>query len=1016
MSKNKLIYYLYLIIYFISNCTIISKTEAEENNYESYIIQKYDTIESILIKKNLRPIYGKNGNIEEFIKLNKNKRKKNSHLIYPGEVVILPKKANYEVKKDEFAINLKKYEFSTSIHYKEASLETLTQLPEGYVYIEHTVKKGDMISILLKKYGASPIYGKNGNLFKTLELNPNKKPTKGDLIYPKEIIIIPILISKLKEINEIDRENLIILSSSNSKKTDLKKLSFKEFFEIYDKNKTNIPDDKKEIITKNKTNSNKIENSEIILKLKYDKNHIILNWKKRTTRKNYTYEILKSSYDEDNYQIIEKNIQSHFYEDLSIKDGMSYYYKIIGYDKEKNKIESNIEFIHTRPTPALNLISKLEKNKIILKWDEAKSYLPITYEVKRSLHSQKGYYSIKKGLTNLFFEDNTAKPGVKYYYIIKTFDTNDNYSLSNEVFINTSPNKIELNGYSKKEYIYLEWKDGKSKIPIKYDVLRSTSLNDEFKTIASNLKMKLFRDRAIERDNNYFYQIIGKNEDGVEIYSNIFSTKTEHSKIKLNISYENSEVHLNWNKNLGNIPLKYSVLRSPNNFNTYEVITENLNETEFIDKSALNGFQYFYKIIAENEYNKKIESNIVRILTKSNSVNNIKLNLIEKYDVEINWDKLITNSNYLYSIKRSYEKENNYETIAKNIKDNHFIDKKVKPGNEVFYIISAINKENIEVNSDIVSIITTPKDPIDLIAYSKDNSIFLSWKKLESNIKMEYEIFRSESPNFDDFILIHSSELDGKFEDKSILYEEKYIYKILVKCENLKSNFSEKVTIMSHNGRHTPHTLDMNLGVRYLTFNEYNNNSNSHAALYSAASPSISASLNQNWEDNLYSYFGSEVLYVDLLKSPIYDIINRQKYLFSTFFGVNYKTNYDVIYNAESSLSQDIVYESQGFNTMQDKLVYIINNKLSLGYQFFEKENIKALIEGSYILTFPINYGFKYIGNGYKGELKINHQSSAFGFGAKLFYLSRYTNTDSIKSNIIETGIIGEFSLELGYN
>jgi hypothetical protein len=55
--------FLYLIIYFISNSIFISKTEAEENNYEPYIIQKYDTIESILIKKNLRPIYGKNANI-----------------------------------------------------------------------------------------------------------------------------------------------------------------------------------------------------------------------------------------------------------------------------------------------------------------------------------------------------------------------------------------------------------------------------------------------------------------------------------------------------------------------------------------------------------------------------------------------------------------------------------------------------------------------------------------------------------------------------------------------------------------------------------------------------------------------------------------------------------------------------------------------------------------------------------------------------------------------------------------
>jgi hypothetical protein len=101
---------------------------------------------------------------------------------------------------------------------------------------------------------------------------------------------------------------------------------------------------------------------------------------------------------------------------------------------------------------------------------------------------------------------------------------------------------------------------------------------------------------------------------------------------------------------------------------------------------------------------------------------------------------------------------------------------------------------------------------------------------------------------------------------------------------------------------------------------------------------------------------------------------------------------------------------------MQDRFVYIMNNKFSLGYKFYQKENLYAEIEGTYIFTYPFNYGFNYVGNGYKGELKINHQSSALGLGAKLFYLNRKTNTDTVKSNVIETGIIAEFSLELGYN
>ncbi|MBX9839856.1 MAG: hypothetical protein K2X69_16250, partial [Silvanigrellaceae bacterium] len=601
----------------------------------------------------------------------------------------------------------------------------------------------------------------------------------------------------LKEMDEKDRENILILGSTDSEKTGLKKLNFKEFIDIQENDKKKKDEilelerkkeniikqnndeheetlEDKKVLENKKENNIKIDKSEIILKIKYDKNHVILNWNKRIQRKNYTYEIFKSSYEDDNYQLIEKNYQNHIYEDHSIKDGMSYYYRIIGYDKDKNKIESNIETIHTKPTSIENLNAKLENNKVILKWGIAKSNLPVTYEVKRSLHSNKGYYSLKKGLTNLFFEDETTKPGEKYFYIIKAFDTKDNFSISNEVYINTSPNKIELKGYLKNEYIYLEWKDGQSRIPIQYDVMRSNSLNGKFNPIASNLKMKFYRDRSIENANTYFYQIIGKNEDGIKIYSNIFSTKTSHSKITLSVTYENPEVHLKWNKNLGNIPLKYSVQRSLNNFKDYDVINENTNISEFIDKSPLNGFQYFYKITAEDENNIKVESNIVHILTKSNSVDNIQLILNEKYNVEIQWNKIVTNSKYLYTIKRSYEFDKNFEVIAKNLKDNYFVDKKAKPGNEIFYIISAVNNENMEVDSDIHSIITTPKEPIFFNLSLKNNSIFLNWQKIDSNLEIKYEIFRSEFPNKDEFILLDDSVIKNEYEDKSILPEEKY--------------------------------------------------------------------------------------------------------------------------------------------------------------------------------------------------------------------------------------------------
>ena len=238
--------------------------------------------------------------------------------------------------------------------------------------------------------------------------------------------------------------------------------------------------------------------------------------------------------------------------------------------------------------------------------------------------------------------------------------------------------------------------------------------------------------------------------------------------------------------------------------------------------------------------------------------------------------------------------------------------------------------------------------------------------------------------------------------------------------EKLESSNKEKIkdpneSILSHDEVSVPSTLKITTAVRYLTLNQFNTNNDRHAALYSAASPSISLDLMQNWEDNLTSYFGISDLYIDIMKSPIYFIKNRQFHLLSIHAGVEYTTNFNLYFQNELTTGQDLVYESEGYNTMEDHIIYIMNNKMLVGYTFFQFNNLKAQAEAAYIITVPLYKAQFHLGNGYSGAVKVRQQNSGFALATGIFYTDRMTYSESVQSNVIEFGIIGVLSLELGY-
>ncbi|APJ03765.1 hypothetical protein [Silvanigrella aquatica] len=83
-----------LVTLALTMVTLFANNSFANENYIEYKVQKNDTITTILKTHSLRPIYGKDGSLEEVLKINPHTKETNGDLIYVGEILRLPNDFN----------------------------------------------------------------------------------------------------------------------------------------------------------------------------------------------------------------------------------------------------------------------------------------------------------------------------------------------------------------------------------------------------------------------------------------------------------------------------------------------------------------------------------------------------------------------------------------------------------------------------------------------------------------------------------------------------------------------------------------------------------------------------------------------------------------------------------------------------------------------------------------------------------------------------------------------------------
>lgn len=259
-------------------------------------------------------------------------------------------------------------------------------------YIIYTVKKNDTLFKILKRYKLNPIFGKNGSLKRTLDLNPKKKKSKGNLIFPREKIKIPAFKTR-------KGKNIIAIDNTQEEKEVQKKQPI------------------------------------LILSGILEKNAIILKWDISPESSEYKYDVKRAFVEENEFKIIEENLTIKEFKDKDLFLEKEYKYIVTVKDGNGFILNSNEFKIVYKPLFYTSLKGMLNDKKIHLEWEGLEDNSNIKYILLRKFKNEDEFKPILINTFENTFSDLNITGNKIYQYQVKAINADKELGMSNIVEI-----------------------------------------------------------------------------------------------------------------------------------------------------------------------------------------------------------------------------------------------------------------------------------------------------------------------------------------------------------------------------------------------------------------------------------------------------------------------------------------------------------------------------------------------------------------------------------------------------
>lgn len=159
-----------------------------------YKVQPGDSLSAVLFRQHLGSVFGKGGRLEKAIALNEKIVGKSGARMNPGAVIRLPGTSTQQSIPPivlQLVPTLKPVPVMPAAHrpIPWADVQTSIAPEELQTYV---VEKGDTLIAILIRHHLRPVHGPRGSILKTIALNQPLIKTRGEVIWPGNVIKLPV--------------------------------------------------------------------------------------------------------------------------------------------------------------------------------------------------------------------------------------------------------------------------------------------------------------------------------------------------------------------------------------------------------------------------------------------------------------------------------------------------------------------------------------------------------------------------------------------------------------------------------------------------------------------------------------------------------------------------------------------------------------------------------------------------------------------------------------------------------
>ncbi|MBI4834330.1 MAG: fibronectin type III domain-containing protein [Planctomycetes bacterium] len=483
-------------------------------------------------------------------------------------------------------------------------------------------------------------------------------------------------------------------------------------------------------------------------------------------------------------EITSLGVDTEAYQDNTVVDGATYYYRVRAYNADGESSYSN----EASPAIPLNAPTVLTANttsstQINLGWTD-NSLNETNFKVERKTGAGGTYGEIVSlGANTTSYPNIGLVDGTLYYYKVKATNASGESSYSNEAFAVTvlnPPTSLQGNAVSYSQ-VNLNWNDN-SGSETGYKIERKAGAGGTYNQITTtNANATSYPDTGLTDGITYYYKARATNTNTDSVYCDeisvamLLSPPTGLSATAASAT----QINIGWLDN-SNSETSYKIERKTGAGGAYEeVASVGANITSYPDTGLTEGTLYYYRVRASNAIGNSAYSGEANATTPLNPPTALTTTVLSSSQVRLNWEDN-SNSELGYKIERKTGLGGIYGDIGlASIDITVFTNTGTSPETIYYYRIKAYNANTESNYSNEVSAATSLGTPTGLATTPlSQTSIRINWSDNSDN-ESEYWIERSSTGggiNFSQIATVTAS--TSIYNDTGLTANTTYYYRV----------------------------------------------------------------------------------------------------------------------------------------------------------------------------------------------------------------------------------------------